>query len=118
MFEVLGPALAPVPVLDDVPQGQAFPYVVIGEDVATIFPVLDRDGEDIDVTIHVWSRYAGRRQAKELMGKVREALHDQRLSVAGHHLVGLRHTFATVFTEPDGKTRHGVMRFRAVLLAP
>lgn len=115
ILAALRPALSGVAVLDDVPQGQAFPYAVIGEDVVTDWSMLDRDGEDIDTTIHVWSRYAGKKEAKLLMATIKAALHERPLTVAGQHLVVLRFTFETLFLEPDGKTRHGVLRFRALL---
>ncbi|SMH29742.1 DUF3168 domain-containing protein [Azospirillum agricola] len=116
ILAALRPALAPVAVLDDVPQGRAFPYVVIGEDVTTPGPLVDADAEEIDATLHVWSRYAGRKEAKKLMGAIKAALHDQPLPVVGHDLVLLRFAFETLFLEPDGLTRHGVLRFRALLL--
>lgn len=116
ILATLRPALAPVAVLDDVPQGQAFPYVVIGEDVTTPGPLIDIDSEEIDATIHVWSRYAGKMEAKQLMGAIKAALHDQPLAVDGQTLVMLRFAFETLFLDPDGVTRHGVLRFRALLL--
>lgn len=106
---------AAVPVLDEVPQGQAYPYVTIGEDVITDWSALTREGEDIDFTIHTWSRYAGFKEVKELMAAVKGALHDQALSVTGHQLVHLRLAFHAVQRDPDGKTRHGVQRFRALI---
>lgn len=117
ILTALRPALDPVPVLDDVPQGQAFPYVVIGEDVTTPGALIDIDSEEIDATLHVWSRYAGRKEAKELMAAVKAALHDQPLAVDGQDLVLLRFSFETLFIEPDGLTRHGVIRFRALCLS-
>ncbi len=118
LFTALTEALAPVPVLDDVPQGQAFPYVVIGEDTVTDWPMLgDDEAEEIAVTIHVWSRYAGRKEAKELMGTIKAALHQQTLTVDGQQLVTLRFAFETLFMDPDGLTRHGVIRFRALCLS-
>ncbi|KAA0592947.1 hypothetical protein J2848_005697 [Azospirillum lipoferum] len=118
VLAALQPALAPVPVLDDVPQGQAFPYVVIGEDTVTDWPMLgDDEAEEIDLTLHVWSRYAGRKEAKHLMAAIKTALHQQPLPVDGQQLATLRFSFETLFVEPDGLTRHGVLRFRALCLS-
>ena len=117
VFEALRAAVQPVLVYDGVPQGAAFPYVVVGDDSSVEWPVaLDADGEDIDVTIHVWSRYAGGKEVKELMGKVRAALHNRALPLgAGLSLVSFRCMAERAFTEPDVKTRHGVIRFRALI---
>lgn len=115
LFSALEAALAPVPVHDDVPPDSAFPYVVLGDDVATDWSTVAGDGEEIDATIHVWSRYAGRMECKELLAKVKDALHERRLDVAGQQLVSLRFAFETTFLEPDGQTRHGIIRFTARL---
>ena len=49
-------------------------------------------GEHI-LTLHVWSRHAGRRQAQEIIEAIRNALHDRSLTLEGYRLVGLRHEF-------------------------
>lgn len=117
MFQALRAAVQPVPVYDDVPQNAAFPYVVVGDDSSVDWPVaLDADGEEVEATVHIWSRYAGRREVKELMAQVRAALHDRPLSLApGLSLVSLRCISERSFVEPDGKTRHGVIRFRSLV---
>lgn len=117
VFAALRTAVQPVAVYDAVPADAVFPYVVVGDDSSVEWPVaLDADGEDLDVTIHVWSRYDGRKEVKELMGKVRAALHDRPVSLGpGLSLVSFRCTSERSFTEPDGKTRHGVIRFRALI---
>lgn len=109
-----GPGGSAVPVLDDVPQGQAYPYVAVGD--MTVADASDKteDGEDHSITLHVWSRYAGRKEVKGLLADIKSALHDQALSVTGHDLVMLRFEFANDFLDPDGKTRHGVIRFGAM----
>ena len=66
------------------------------------------------VTLHVWSRGSGRKEALEIMGAARVVLHDQTLSLSGHRLVNLRHTFSEVRRDTDGETYHGIVRFRAV----
>ena len=39
------------------------------------------------------------------------------LSVSGHELVLIRQEFGATFLDPDGLTRHGVQRFRALTQA-
>ena len=38
------------------------------------------------------------------------------LNVSGFNLINLRFEFSDVLRDPDGVTRHGVMRFRAIIL--
>jgi hypothetical protein len=64
--------------------------------------------------VHVWSGARGKKEAHEILGAVRAALHDRPLSLAGHSLVNLRHEHSEVRRASDGETIHGLARFRAV----
>lgn len=102
-------------VYDDVPEGSALPYVVIGEDTAVNIGTKGLDGLEHTVTIHCWSQYRGRKEVKEIMEAVYNVLHDEALSLTGSTLVNIKHEFAQTIVENDGITRHGIMRFRAVV---
>ena len=49
------------------------------------------------------------------MKQIHDLLHDSSLTVSGASMVNMRQEFHTTITEADGITRHGVMRFRAVV---
>ena len=102
-------------VFDDVPEGTAYPYIVIGDDTATNISTKDKDIHEHTLNIHIWSQYRGRRDIKDIMKQVHDTLHDSSLSVTGDSLVNMRQEFQTTLLEGDGLTRHGVMRFRAVV---
>lgn len=104
-----------IEVFDDVPEGTAYPYVSIGEDTAVDVSSKDNTIFEHTLTIHVWSQYRGRRDIKELMEQVHNALHNVTITVSGASLCNLRQEFQTTLLENDGITRHGVMRFRAVV---
>ena len=106
---------ANVSIYDDVPENTAYPYVVIGEETASNDGSKTLDGIEYTLTIHAWSRYRGRREIKEIMQSVYENLHDTAITVTGASLVNVRQEFNTTLAENDGITRHGVMRFRAVV---
>ena len=55
------------------------------------------------------------RDIKEIMKQIHDLLHDSSLTVSGASMVNMRQEFHTAITEADGITRHGVMRFRAVV---
>ena len=105
-------------VFDDVPDTQAvsFPYVQIGEDTATDYSTKDVTGTETVINLHVWSRYRGSTETKQVMDRVHTSLHDSNLTVTGHNLINMRFEFGDVIRDPDGITRHGVMRFRAIML--
>ena len=102
-------------VFDDVPENTAYPYVVIGEETAIDAAAKDRDGHEHTITIHVWSQYRGQKEIKQIMEQVFTALHDTDIIVSGASLVNIRCEFEQTLTENDGITRHGIMRFRAVI---
>ena len=101
-------------VYDDVPERGAFPYV-------TFAPGIERDwstgsgvGSEHAVTLHVWSRGAGRKEALAIIDAAQSRLHDAALTLVGHRLVNLRHESSDVRRDSDGETFHGIVRFRAV----
>ena len=58
----------------------------------------------------------GAKETKNIMDRIHDLLHDSSLSVTGFNLVNLRFEFSDILRDPDGVTRHGVMRFRAIIL--
>jgi len=102
-------------VFDDVPENTAYPYIRVGEETAIDSSAKDKDIFEHTLTIHIWSQYRGNRDIKEIMKQVHDVLHDSSLSVSGASMVNMRQEFQTTLLEGDGITRHGVMRFRAVV---
>ena len=102
-------------VFDDVPEGTAYPYLVIGEETATNIDTKDKEAHEHTLTFHVWSQYRGRKEIKNIMSQIYTALHNSDITVSGATLVNIRHEFENTLLESDGITRHGVMRFRAVV---
>lgn len=108
----------PARVYDAVPQDAVFPYAVIGQVSGKPWDTKTSDGMEAVLEVHTWSRYAGMKEAKDIMAAVTAVLDDQALSVAGHTLVNLRFESSQTSLENDGITRHGVQKFRAVTQAP
>lgn len=109
-------------VYDHVPQSATYPYVVIGEDEATVVDADDLPGADHLVDIHVWAggdnetaQHRGQKQVKQAQGAIYDALHRQTLAVSGAAFIGCDLEFQETFTDPDGITQHGVQRFRVML---
>jgi hypothetical protein len=106
--------LGPGRIFDDVPQGTPLPYVTLGNVTAQDWSAGSEDGTEHIFTVHVWSGARGKKQAHELLGAIRAALHDQPLAVAGHTLINLRHERSEVRRGLDAETIHATARFRAV----
>lgn len=101
-------------VYDDVPERAEFPYLTFGQTSERDWSTGTDNGGEHTLTLHVWSRGAGRKEAVEILAAARAALHDAALTLAGHRLVNLRHEFSDARRDPDGETFHGTARFRAV----
>jgi hypothetical protein len=112
---ISGASVADVPVYDDIPEGTSAPYINIGEETAINDGTKTVDAVEHTLTIHVWSEYRGRYEIKHIMEQVYQNLHNAAITVSGASLVNIRQEFATTLEEPDGITRHGVMRFRAIV---
>lgn len=103
----------PVRIYDDPPAGAELPYLVIGPTQITDWAGVDR-GLQHDLRLHAFSAYAGRREIKQIMGAVYDALHEANLTVDGHRLVNIRFVFADAVRRRDANAYQGVMRYRAV----
>ena len=102
-------------ILDDVPQGTNYPYVQIGEETSIDAGLKDKEAQEYTLTIHIWSRYRGNKETKEIAERIYTLLHNGAISVTGASLANIRNEFFTVLIDDDWLTRHGVMRFRAIV---
>ena len=103
-------------VYDEVIEGNSYPFITLGEETAIDYSTNNLVGAETTINIHVWSRYKGSKETKEILDKIHDLLHDVNLSVTGVNLINLRFEYSDIMRDPDGITRHGVMRFRAITL--
>ena len=103
-------------VFDEVIEGATYPFVVLGEETAIDYGTKDLVGGETTINIHIWSQYKGSKETKNIMDRIHDLLHDSDISVSGFNLINLRFEYSDIMRDPDGVTRHGVMRFRAIIL--
>lgn len=103
-------------VVDEPTNDQSYPFVSIGDARADDYSTKDLDGGEYEITFDVWSQYKGSKECKQIMDKIHDLLHDSNISVTGFNLINLQFDFSDILRDPDGVTRHGVMRFRAIIL--
>jgi hypothetical protein len=101
-------------IYDEPPRDAALPYVALGEDVIADNSTATESGDEHALTLHIWSRQGGHKEAHVIAGAVLEALVDVPLALDGHHLANLRFVVADVRREADGRTYHGIVRLRAM----
>lgn len=102
-------------IYDFVPQGTEYPYVTIGENTQSDWGSKTFTGFDDTISIHTWSRGAGRKSCAEIMSDIYSAIHEGSLSVSGFKVTVLRQEFSEIILDPDGQTYHGIQRFRITL---
>jgi hypothetical protein len=101
-------------IYDDAPGRAEFPFMIFGQSTARDWSTGTDVGYEHVVTLHVWSRGRGRKEAEAIIAAARDALHDQDLALTGHRLINLRHESSEAKRDNDGETFHGIVRFRAV----
>jgi hypothetical protein len=87
-------------VFDRPPEGTAFPYVTIGESAGSDWSTKTTTGMSHNVSLHIWSREGGRKQAATIMERLHTLLHQASFSVTGQTLV-------MIFTRACKQTRRG-----------
>lgn len=102
-------------VSDDAPKDQLAPYITLGENTVMDWGTKLNDGEEITVTLHCWSEYPGKKEAKEILSLMLEALSEPLSVEGGFHVDFARLDMAEVLDDPDGITKHGVLRVRFLI---
>lgn len=107
---------SPARLYDEAPAGAAYPFAALGRAVSE-----DRGADgaamiEHRLTLHVWTRHGGRREAKAIVAAMREAAHEQVFALdGGWSLVSCRAVYADAFRTADARIAHGVLRFKALI---
>lgn len=97
-------------VFDANPENEPCPYVVMGEITARDWSDKFEDGMEIYSTIHVWSQYAGRKEADEMSDAILQALTSSSLDLAPNFRAALDSLDSyNLIVDLDGITRHGIL---------
>ena len=97
------------------PFGTKTAYITLGATDGTDDTADCIDGQEINTTLHIWSRAVGKVECKRLTDLVRRKLHRASLSLTENALVFLEVESTRVFDDPDGLTTHGVVQVRAAV---
>ena len=110
LYTRLTSALTPVPVYDYVPQDEAPPFVVIGEDTALPADTKTYNGVEHSLQVHIYSDKRGLSEVKGYMATIYDDLQRAPLTVSGYNTSTPLFDFSDSFIEPEGS--RGVIRFR------
>ena len=106
---------------DSAPEDPVFPYLSYGamrrEDVGGDETQLHLH----QMTLHLWSRYAGRAEVLALLAKVEAVVTDlEGLAeyLPTDSLVSATPLYSDILRAPDGRTHHGLLRLSYLIQAP
>ena len=106
-------------VYDHAPDGladDAFPYVTVNDLQAIDDSTKTYAGQEIMANLHVWSRYSGNKEVQDIFAALHTALHNATLTVTGATAAVCRYEASNIMQDPDGRTKHGVQRFKIILV--
>lgn len=117
---LLATAVVAERIYDDPPESVAFPWIEIGDgqvipdDTSANIGTGSDDGVSEFFDLHVWSRYAGKKQAWDIVDALHTHLHGASLTIPGRAsaLAWIRNV--RMLTDPDGLTRHGVVSLEII----
>jgi len=96
---------------DTAPEDPVYPYLTYGAMRSEDIGADDTPLSAHRMTLHVWSRYAGRAEVLSLLSTVSAALQASVLSATGHISVrSAGPVYSDVLRAADGRTHHGLAR--------
>ncbi|MCY7468147.1 DUF3168 domain-containing protein [Bacillus safensis] len=99
-------------VFDAVSKDITKPYVSMGDDDVALFETKTSAGEVVNVVLHCWSDYNGKKEAQQVLDLMLQALTKRPLEIEGFSLCRSELRGMQVITDIDGYTRHGILRMR------
>lgn len=107
-------ALVDESVYDRTPDAASAPYVDIGEAYCLRADASCVDAQEVRLTLHAWSTYAGGfKEVKQVADAVVTALHQFPMVLPTNRLISISHRLTRVMRDGDGITSHAVIEFVA-----
>ena len=94
---------------DGRPEAPTYPYLTYGQSRSEETSGDAAQQSTHQITLHLWSRQNGRREALRLLRTISDAIRDG----VTHTIVPL---YLDVLTTPDGRTFHGLLRLSVITL--
>lgn len=105
-------------VVDQPPEGQAYPYVRVGDHLSIPDNDLTSFGRELTETLHVWTKTRSNGPGQQVASRITALLDHQvaalsaELAGDGQRCVTVRQEFDQALADPDPQIRHHVVRFR------
>jgi len=103
-------------VFDDTPENEVFPYITMGILTGRDWSDKFTPGQEVQITVHIWSQYAGKKEVLAIGDEVVQAITKQPpLSLAGFNAVVDELDSHNVIMDIDGFTRHAILTFKYLI---
>lgn len=97
----------------NIPAGQNYPYLTIGQATETDDSTFDTLGYEDTFTLHIWSIQPGTQEAQQIFGQVQKLLNHQPLVLTGMSHVGTWYEMSEILSDPDDtRLTHIPARYR------
>jgi hypothetical protein len=97
-----------------VPEAQAMPYITIGYYQSIPFTTLRREGEDITLEIHVWTRTRGFKNGNAILNRINQRIGNTNLNATGYDLSRSIFVNAMNVPDPESDIEHIISRYRVL----
>lgn len=109
-------ALVPAPRIgDDTGQGTTYPYINTGDYDSDDAGTKTTEAQLVRLSLHVWSQYQGNSEVLGIFAALHDLLNSASLTVVGGTNPIIMYKSQTVLRDPDGRTRHGVTNYEAMV---
>ena len=100
-------------VYDWVPENPTCPYLDVTTPTEVPWDCFcdSQMGQRVTFTVHIWSKYRGSKETKEIAAHLNDLLDNQALTVSGYAHIVTQNTMTTDMRDPDMVHWHGVMYF-------
>jgi len=99
------------PVYDAVPDDAPYPFVALGETTGLDESAKGEPVLRVTSTLHIYSRYAGMKEVKEILNQIFSALTKRKLDLGPEFRVIMDKLDGTSNLREDESTRHSVIRW-------
>lgn len=110
LYERLDSDLTDIAVYDGLPEAVAFPYVVIGDWSTESGGTKLQHGETVYHTADIFSQMDGMDEILDIADRMSQSVTREPLNTEGWCVLMTTSEVVSTSRDPDGKTRHGVIR--------
>lgn len=107
----------PARIYDQQEKGEGYPKLTLGDSLAKAWSSATFDGQEHEITLHLWTSEGGSRASKEVAGLVIDRLHNADFPVPGHALVDLQFASSETRYKEEQGLFHCRLAFKALTVS-